>query len=100
MDQERGQLPRAVSREVPMNQRSYKLQFASDIVRDGLGVELIDEGFNVHAEVFRCDKDHTVVFSAFSKDIPFAQIERLIAVARAELPPFEDGMLFSNRLGL
>ena len=81
-----------------MSDRVYKLQFASDIVRDGLGVELIDGDFHVHAEVFRCDKNDTVIFSAFSSDIPFVQIERLIAAARAELPPFEDGKAFPTPL--
>lgn len=38
----------------------WTTQLASDIVRDGLGLELLDTPYRVVAEVFRCDADHTV----------------------------------------
>ena len=36
-----------------------KYQVVSDVVRDGLGLELLDQSDNVVAEVFRCGADKT-----------------------------------------
>ncbi len=69
----------------------FKYQIASDIVRDGLGLELLNAEGDVVAEVFRCDKDHTVIVSTFGNDLPASEIEALIAKAKTELDPFEDG---------
>lgn len=69
----------------------YTTQVASDVVRDGLGVELLSETGDVAAEVFRSDRDHTVVLNTFSYDIPLEAIEYLMARAKRELDPFEDG---------
>ncbi len=74
-----------------MAEDTIRTQVASDIVRDGLGVELIDESGSVLAEVFRCDADRTVVVTTFENDISLQAVERLIAVARELLDPFEDG---------
>ena len=63
---------------------------ASDVIRDGLGVELVAGGETV-AEVFRCDADHSLVITTFNNDVPLVAIEELIAVARARLRAFEDG---------
>ena len=76
----------------------YLYQIASDIDRDGLGVELIDEHSNVLAEVFRCDKDRTLTFKARASDLPFVQVEKLIAMARGELLAFEGGVSLPPRL--
>lgn len=69
----------------------YRFQVASDIRRDGLGVELTDAVGNVLAEVFRCDADNSLTVSLFSEGLPFAQIEALVLMAREELVAFEDG---------
>jgi hypothetical protein len=69
----------------------FKMQVASDLIRDGLGVELVDGAGNVVAEVFRCDRDHTVIVSTFGNDIPIQAVERLLKRARSELDPFADG---------
>jgi hypothetical protein len=69
----------------------YRFQVASDIRRDGLGVELTDAVGNVLAEVFRCDADNSLTVSLFSEELPFAQIEALVLMAREELAAFEDG---------
>jgi hypothetical protein len=68
-----------------------KTQVASDVVRDGLGVELVSEASEVLAEVFRCDADHTVTFSAFVPGLPLAAVRMLIDRALERLDPFEDG---------
>jgi hypothetical protein len=44
----------------------YRTQIASDIVRDGLGVELIDEDGTVVAEISRSDRDQTLTFATFN----------------------------------
>jgi len=69
----------------------YRFQVASDVHRDGLGVELTDAVGNVLAEVFRCDADNSLTVSLFSEELPFAQIEALVLMAREELVAFEDG---------
>jgi hypothetical protein len=38
----------------------YRYQFASDVIRDGMGLELTDENWNVLAEVFRCDANNSL----------------------------------------
>ena len=72
--------------------KGWSTQVASDIVRDGLGVELLDGDAQVVAEVVRCDADHTVSFAQFVEAIPLHAIELLIARAKDRLDPFEDGM--------
>ena len=72
-------------------QPPWQLQIASDVIRDGLGVELLDGDGSVAAEVFRCDADHTVTVSIFAEDVPQVVLEELIAAARKRLEAFEDG---------
>ena len=63
---------------------------ASDIHRDGLGVELLADG-NVVAEIFRCDADNTLIVTTFGHDIPLVAFEEFILHARERLGQFEDG---------
>jgi hypothetical protein len=76
----------------------YRYQVASDVVRDGLGLELIDESRNVLAEVFRCDANNSVTVSLFSEGLPFAEVEKLVLLARTELGSFEDGTPLPEKL--
>ncbi len=69
----------------------YRYQVASDIIHDGLGVELTDEAGKVLADVFRCDADHSLNVGLFCDELPFLQIEKLIHMARQRLGSFEDG---------
>ena len=69
----------------------FRTQVASDVVRDGLGVELLSDTGAVLAEAFRWDARHTVTFSAFAEDLPLAGIRMLIDRALDRLDPFEDG---------
>lgn len=69
----------------------WSTQVASDIVRDGLGVELLNHDGQVVAEVFRCDADHTVSFAQFVERVPLHAIDLLIGRAKERLDPFEDG---------
>ena len=69
----------------------YKIQIASDIVRDGLGAELLNEDRNVIAEVFRCDRNNTIMVSTFSNTIPVSAMQLLLKAASERLGNFEDG---------
>jgi hypothetical protein len=69
----------------------YQTQVVSDVVRDGLGLELVGESGDIVAEVFRSDRERTVVLNTFSYDVPLEAIEMLLAQARERLDPFEDG---------
>lgn len=68
----------------------FRKQVASDVVRDGLGMELLS-GDQIVAEVFRCDGDHSLIISTFDNNVPLIAIEELIAKARERLAEFEDG---------
>lgn len=68
----------------------FHMQTASDVQRDGLGVELIS-GDKVVAEVFRCDADHSLIVTTFGHDLPLVALEELISFARDRLGEFEDG---------
>jgi hypothetical protein len=68
----------------------FRMQTASDINRDGLGVELLADE-KVVAEVFRCDTDRTLIMTTFGNDIPLVALEGLISYARQRLDEFEDG---------
>ena len=69
----------------------YRIQIASDVIRDGLGLELINTTNQVCAEAFRCDADNTLKISLFAEDLPFVQVENLVLIARKEFPRYEDG---------
>lgn len=78
----------------------YRYQFASDVIRDGMGLELTDESWNVLAEVFRCDADNSLTISLFLEGLPFTEIEKLVLMARKDLGTFEDGTQLPVRLEL
>lgn len=70
---------------------TLKIQTASDVIRDGLGCELVTEGGDVVAEVFRCDASRSITVTTFANDVPLDAIERLIGFARNRHEPFESG---------
>lgn len=69
----------------------WALQIASDLKRDGLAVELLDQSRDVVAEVFRCDADKTVKVNLFRQDVPDVIVRELIEEAMGRLGTFEDG---------
>lgn len=71
-------------------QGPFRKQLASDVNRDGLGVELLS-GDDVVAEVFRRDADHSLIITTFNNDVPLVVIEEFIAAAQDRLHTFEDG---------
>ena len=74
----------------------FRTQVTSDIIRDGLGVELLNERDQIIAEVFRSDRDKTVIVNTFSNDVSLAALQQLIARALEDLEPFEDGTALSG----
>jgi hypothetical protein len=62
----------------------WKVQLASDIHRDGMGLELLDSGVVV-AEIFRCDRSKTIIVTTFKNDIPLEIFERYYRTAWARL---------------
>jgi hypothetical protein len=69
----------------------WTLQVASDVIRDGLGIELLNHRDDIVAEVFRCDADLTVTVRVFEEGVPDDVLADLVARARATLDRFEDG---------
>jgi hypothetical protein len=59
----------------------YRRQIASDVIRDGLGLELINATNQVCAKVFRCDADKILKISLFAEDLPFVQVDNLVLIA-------------------
>jgi hypothetical protein len=82
------------------NTMKFRYQFTSDVVRDGLGLELTDERWNPLAVVFRCDANNTLTVSLLAEGLPFTEIEKLMRMARQELGPFEDGTPLPDPLEL
>ncbi len=74
---------------------SLSFQVVSDVVRDGLGLELLDENNRILAEVFRHDASHKLTVTCFEQNIEFTWLELLLSRARNELNPFEDGTPFA-----
>jgi len=74
----------------------WKTQVVSDVIRDGLGLELVRSDNQVVAEIFRCDADHTVSISLFVETLPLNAIELMLMRAKEALDPFEDGVRFSE----
>lgn len=67
------------------------MQIASDVPRDGLGVELLNSKGEVIAEVFRSDRDKTIEVSLFVESISLKEMTDLLECAHKRLDPFEDG---------
>jgi hypothetical protein len=69
----------------------YRFQVASDLQRDGLGLECYrqsDAGEELVLEVFRNDSKREYIFSHFSKDLPLSLVEYVVSVARTRLGGF------------
>jgi hypothetical protein len=77
----------------------WSLQLASDVIRDGLGVELLDATRAIRAEVFRCDADHTVTVTHYGdgEPAPPEVVDWYYAEAARRLDAFEDGSPLPDR---
>lgn len=70
---------------------NWTTQIASDIIRDGLAVELISPGGDVVAEVFRFDAIHTVRVRCWSDVVTQDVLDWLLSYSLVQLQTFEDG---------
>ncbi|GAB5405727.1 MAG: hypothetical protein Aurels2KO_39580 [Aureliella sp.] len=69
----------------------WSTQIASDVTRDGLGVELLSSNGEIIAEAFRCDAENTVSVACWSSRVTDEVLGWLLPYAHAELHEFEDG---------
>lgn len=72
-----------------INGRDFTFQVASDIVRDGIGVELneLKDGKEVFvAEIFRNDAKKEIQFSTMETELPYDVILKLQQIFEAEIP--------------
>ncbi|MGI9383858.1 MAG: hypothetical protein ACR2PO_11950 [Methyloligellaceae bacterium] len=70
------------------NGTEYRYILASDVVRDGMYIEVSDEpkGTNALIEIFYSDVTHEMTMTLFKPDIPIEVIEWAISVAQKRLP--------------
>ena len=66
---------------------SYRAGMASDLIRDGMSLELSKQDGEVVAEVFYSDATATMTFTTHRPDLPLEAAEWLIQEAKACLSP-------------
>lgn len=86
----RNELNAVTTNPEPPPLAGFRVQLASDVIRDGLGLELL-RADRVVAEVFRCDANRSLTVTTFDQNIPLTAMEAFIAMARVRLADFEDG---------
>lgn len=59
----------------------HTIQFASDVIRDGMGVELIDSKHQVLAELFRSDVTGEFHLNTFENEIAAADVRMMFDAA-------------------
>jgi len=72
-----------------INNQYFTFQIASDVIRDGIGVELWErkDGQDIHlAEIFRNDSKRQVEVFANVQNLPFEVLQELIQVFLTEIP--------------
>ncbi|NKB58005.1 MAG: hypothetical protein GKS00_16910 [Alphaproteobacteria bacterium] len=75
-----------------INGRRYSYVIGSDLVRDGMYLELSDETKEPTdiLEIFYSDQTHTMTMTAFRENIPIEVVEWALQQARARLPSSAD----------
>lgn len=75
-----------------MSHAGWTLQVASDVQRDGLGLELMSRTGASVGEIFRGDAQHSIGVSLLATDVPPSVLEWFRAQARRALgDTYEDG---------
>jgi hypothetical protein len=74
-----------------VNSAPFKMQLASNVIEDGLGLELLSPAGDVVADVFRSDRDRSVDLKIWDSSVPSESICALASEALRRLDPFEDG---------
>ncbi len=74
---------------IKIDDKEYHFEIASDVIRDGIGVELseIINGKEIYlAEIFRNDNKKKIEFTANNNKIPLQVIDKLIDIFKTEIP--------------
>ncbi|ELT0526142.1 TPA: hypothetical protein ACOVFI_001651 [Citrobacter braakii] len=73
-----------------MSKIKFELRRGSDVIRDGMYLELSISGtspLRQVAEVFYSDITHEFFLTCYEENIPLEAVENLISVAKTSLPP-------------
>jgi hypothetical protein len=75
-----------------LGERAFRIVIGSDLVRDGMYVEVTTgpRVGDVILEVFHSDVHHAMVVSLFAENVPVEVVEWAISVARERLPAMPD----------
>jgi len=71
--------------------KNIKTQVITDVKRDGISIELLDDNFDVKAEIFRYDLTHEVIAVIYDSNLDNITLDKFYEIARRELQNFEDG---------
>ena len=68
--------------------REYAYVVGSDVIRDGMYVEVGDgpDGANAILEIFYSDASHKMTVTLYRPDVPLEVVEWAISIARERLP--------------
>ena len=72
---------------VEVDGRRFNFVRGSDLIRDGMFIELHDENGVALAEVFYSDLTGHMTFNAYAIDLPLRAVDHLTALAKTALPP-------------
>src|SRR4051812_19256665 len=79
-----------------MNSASFKMQLASNVVEDGMGLERLNSAGDVVADVFRSDRTKSVDLKVWDPAVSGENIAALAVAALQRLDPFSDGTPLAN----
>ena len=65
----------------------YQFLMGSDIERDGMFMEMLDESGAYVAEVFYSDVTHNMVVTLERQSLPIEAVQELLSRSRLSLPP-------------
>jgi hypothetical protein len=74
---------------ITIENRQFYFQVASDVFRDGIGVEIWENenGKEINfGEIFRNDRKKKIEFTANMQNVPLEVVERLIKIFKKEIP--------------
>ena len=75
-----------------MSKNQYEMRRGSDVLRDGMYLELSIRGsspLRLVAEVFYSDITHEYFVTGYEENIPLEILENLISKAKKSLPPMK-----------
>ena len=80
-------MPQASNMTTEHEGRKYEFVFGSDVINDGMYVEVWDEERKeMILFAFRSDANDDFTFTAYKEKLPFALVEQFILEAREWLP--------------